>query len=104
MIVDGDGIRPDPKKVEAMRNLPVPTDVPSLRRFVGTVSYFRRFIPRAADILVPLVRLFRKGVEGDLDEGTGRAAFSVADWIHVAGQLPKLPHSRPCPGPGSRER
>ena len=43
-IVDQFGISPDPEKLAAVRNLKVPTDVSGVRRFLGTVGYFRQFI------------------------------------------------------------
>ena len=44
-VIDEQGIKPDQKKVEAIRSLPVPTCVREVRSFVGMCSYYRRFIP-----------------------------------------------------------
>ena len=50
-IIDrGGGIRPDPKKVEAIRSLPVPTCVREVRSFIDMSSYYRRFIPKFSEI------------------------------------------------------
>jgi hypothetical protein len=43
-IVDKQGIRPDPKKVEAVQTWPVSKNVHDVRSFLGLVNYFRRFI------------------------------------------------------------
>ena len=43
-IVSGDGIRMDPKKVSAILDLPEPTNVTEIKSFVGSASYYRRFI------------------------------------------------------------
>ena len=44
-IIGKDGIKPDPKKEEAIRSLPIPTCVREVRSFIGMSSYYRRFIP-----------------------------------------------------------
>ena len=47
-LVDANGIRPLPEKVEAIRRVKAPTTVKELQRFLGMVNYYRRFIPKAA--------------------------------------------------------
>ena len=44
-VVNGRGIRPDPNKVQSIRDLPTPTTVKDVRAFIGMCSYFRRIIP-----------------------------------------------------------
>ena len=60
VVVDNEGIRHDPQKLVAVEELRKPTDVPSLRRFLGTVGYFRKFIARFAERSQPLNVLLRK--------------------------------------------
>ena len=59
-VIDQDGIKPDQKKVEAIRALPVPTCVKEVRSFVGMCSYYRRFIPNFSQIAEPIIDLTRK--------------------------------------------
>ena len=47
-LVDENGIRPLPEKVEAIRKVKAPTTIKELQRFLGMVNYYRRFIPKAA--------------------------------------------------------
>jgi hypothetical protein len=56
-IVDKQGIRPDPKKVEAVQTWPVAKNVHDVRSFLGLVNYFRRFIEHYSEIAVPLTNL-----------------------------------------------
>ena len=48
------GIMPLPEKVDAITQLGQPTTVKSLHEFVGMVNFYRRFIPAAAQTMLPL--------------------------------------------------
>jgi hypothetical protein len=59
-IVDKQGIRPYPKKVEAVQTWPIPKNVHDVRSFLGLVNYFRKFIEHYSEIAVPLTNLTRR--------------------------------------------
>lgn len=61
-VVDAVGIRPDPDKVAALVNMPVPTSVSALRSFLGLANYYRRWIKGFAKYAAPLYRLLKKEV------------------------------------------
>ena len=61
-IVSPEGLRCDPKKVEAVLNWPVPSSTKEVRSFLGFASYYRKFLPNFSDIAEPLHRLTRKHV------------------------------------------
>ena len=50
-IITQEGIKPDSKKVEAIRTLAPPTSVRELRGFIGICSYYKRFIPKFSAIV-----------------------------------------------------
>ncbi len=62
-MVNAEGVTIDDDKVQAVKDLPVPTDVTGIRSFMGMLNYFRQFIPDFAAKSEPLNRLTRKGVE-----------------------------------------
>ena len=43
-IISKDGLKPDPKKLEAVREFPKPKNVKGIRQFLGLTGYYRRFI------------------------------------------------------------
>ena len=59
-IVTDKGVAADPRKIEAVRAFPTPTDLKHLQSFQGLASYYRRFIPNFAKIANPLHALTRK--------------------------------------------
>jgi hypothetical protein len=59
-IMDKQGIRPDPKKVEAVQTWLVSKNVHDVRSFLGLVNYFRSFIEHYSEIAVPLTNLTKK--------------------------------------------
>ena len=52
--VSPEGLKPTSQKVEDIRNFPELTDSKSLRRFLGMINFYRKLIPQAADVLLPL--------------------------------------------------
>ena len=57
-LVNKEGIKTVPKKVEAIRDYPEPTKakdpVQALERFLGLYVFYHRFVPKAAELLRPL--------------------------------------------------
>ena len=47
-------------KVEAVLKMPPPTDVSSLKSFLGSVQFYGKFIPNLASMAEPLYRLTKK--------------------------------------------
>ena len=59
-IVSGNGLAVDPAKVKLVNDWEPPTDVGTVRSFVGLVQYFKRFIKDLSTILVPMTNLTKK--------------------------------------------
>lgn len=52
--VSKEGSRPSPEKVEAINNFTRAETAKQLRRFLGMINFYRRFIPKAAEAQAPL--------------------------------------------------
>lgn len=53
-VVDARGLRTDPEKVQAILNFPTPSCRKDLKRFLGTATWYRRFVPNFSTIAGPL--------------------------------------------------
>jgi hypothetical protein len=62
-IVSRDGIRIDPKRVEAIETLAVPRNVKEIQSFLGKINFLRRFVPNFAEIVKLITDMLRKNSE-----------------------------------------
>lgn len=58
-IISEEGLKPNMKKVECIRNYPEPKNLKDLRAFLGLSGYYRRFVKDYAKIAKPLARVLR---------------------------------------------
>ena len=59
-VVDRDGIRPNPDKVQAIREVRPPKNVSDVRRFLGMSNHLAKFTPNLAEKTKPLRELLIK--------------------------------------------
>ena len=60
-LISKQGIQTDPKKTQVVKDWPKPETLHDVRSFVGFCSYYRRFIPKFAELAKPLHKLSEKG-------------------------------------------
>jgi hypothetical protein len=58
--ISHNGISASPGKVQAVKNYPVPKTTRDVRAFLGLASFYRRLVPRFADLAKPLTELTKK--------------------------------------------
>lgn len=58
-VISKDGVKPDPKKLEAARHFPRPKTPRNIKQFLGLAGYYRRFIPNFSRIAKPLTTLLK---------------------------------------------
>ncbi|CAB0043171.1 unnamed protein product [Trichogramma brassicae] len=59
-VLDSSGLRIDSERVRPLHDYPTPRNVKQVRRLLGMVGWYSRFIKMRAEIKVPLARLLRK--------------------------------------------
>ena len=71
-ILKAGGVAMDTRKVAAVVNWPVPSNVAEVRQILGLVGYYRRFLAQFAEVTEPLTRLLSPEVQwqwGKLQQG-----------------------------------
>ena len=53
-LISGEGIKPLPEKLESIKEMPPPTTPKEVKQFLGLIGYYRKFVPRFADVARPL--------------------------------------------------
>jgi len=66
-VISERGIEVDKAKIETVEKLPPPTDIKSLRSFLGHAGFYRRFIKDFSKITKPLTKLLQKDVKYTFD-------------------------------------
>ena len=59
-LISAHGISPLPDKLDTIKNMPAPKDMKEIKQFLGLTGYYRKFVPRFADISRPLTQLTKK--------------------------------------------
>ncbi|XP_055590803.1 uncharacterized protein K02A2.6-like [Uranotaenia lowii] len=71
-IVNASGLRPDPAKVEAIVKMPAPTDVSTLRSFLGAVNFYAKFVREMHTLRRPLDALLKQDVKFEWNQDCQR--------------------------------
>ena len=62
-IINKNGTRLNPHKIDAINELPEPKDLKQLQSFLGGINYYSKFIPNMSEIALPLYCLLEKDTE-----------------------------------------
>ena len=62
-VLTKNGLKADPRKIEAVKNMKSPDNIKALKRFLGMVSYLQKFLPDISSKTESLRMLDRKNVD-----------------------------------------
>ena len=62
-LISAEGIQPLPEKLESITKMPAPKNPKEVKQFLGLVGYYRKIVPRFADISRVLTHRTKKDVE-----------------------------------------
>lgn len=86
-IISKEGLKIDPDKVNAAMKFKEPTDKKHLQRFLGCVTYLRKFLPNLSAITEPMRRLLRADAKWDWTNEQSEAFNYVKKLISEAPVL-----------------
>lgn len=66
-VICKDGVKPNPDKIAAIQRYPLPKTTTEIKRFLGLLGYYRKFIPNFAKLTKPLTQCLKKGSKITLD-------------------------------------
>ena len=86
-LITANGMMPDPRKIDAIVGMPMPTDVAGVRRLLGTVQYLGKFVQGRSELTAPLRELIRKDNEFDWSESHTKAVQAIHAKLNTAPVL-----------------
>ena len=82
------GIAPIEEKIEKfLNNIKLPTSVKSLQQYIGFVQFYRRYIPKLAEKLVPQYKLIPIDVKDELTQVHKDAIFDINETVASAAKM-----------------
>ncbi|CAK1590747.1 unnamed protein product [Parnassius mnemosyne] len=59
-ILSNEGVKPNPDKIRAVHEFPIPKSCKDIKAFLGLTGYYRQFIPNFSKLTKPLTSLLKK--------------------------------------------
>ena len=91
-LVSEKGFEPLPEKLESIRKMPAPRTAKEVKQFLGLIGYYRKFVPRFADISRPLTKLTRHNVSFEWTDQCGKAFNHLCEMLM---EYPSLRYPNP---------
>ena len=93
-VITQDGLQPDPAKIEAIKEIPSPTDVTGVQRLNGFVNYLAKFLPGLSGVMEPIRQLTRKNVSWNWSNTQERALEKMKILVSEAPVLCFYDHAK----------
>ncbi|KAI8498512.1 hypothetical protein Bbelb_237140 [Branchiostoma belcheri] len=89
-----DGLKPDPKKIEAITGMKPPANKAEVMTMLGMVNYLAKFTPNLSEVTAPIRELLRDDVEFVWDDKRERAFSDTKKVVAEASTLSYYDPSR----------
>lgn len=88
-VICQDGLKPDPDKVQGIKEMPTPTSKQDLKRLLGMVNYLQKFAPNLSEVTAPMRDLLKEGNQFRWDEQVQGCSFKRVKEILSAAPVLK---------------
>lgn len=75
-VITDKGVKPNPKKIEAVQKYPIPRTPTQIKAFLGLTGFYRKFIKDYAAIAKPLTACLKKDCKINIQDKNYRNAFN----------------------------
>ena len=83
-LLSEEGIQPLPEKLESIAKMPRPKNQKEVKQFLGLIGYYRKFVPRFADISRVLNKLTRKDEDFEWTPECDKCFNMLKDYLQEA--------------------
>ena len=80
-IINKEGRKPDPRRTDAIKNMPAPDNVAKLQSFLGLAQYYGIYIPKMYELRAPLNELLKKNVKWVWTEDCEKAFKKIKNYL-----------------------
>lgn len=74
-ILTADGIKPNPNKIQIIKNLKLPTSQKQIKSFLGVTGYYRKFVKDYSKVAFPLIKYLKKNSKINQNDPNYISAF-----------------------------
>ncbi len=86
-LLTADGLKPDPEKVAAIKNMHRPQNRTELQQYLGMVTYSGKFLPQLSNVTAPLRLLLEKTAEWCWEEAHQRSFEELQTMVSETATL-----------------
>jgi len=82
-VISREGIKPNPNKIKAVKNYPIPKTCKEIKAYLGLLGYYRKFIPNFAKLMKSLANCLRKGNKININDENFKESFEESKTLLV---------------------
>lgn len=90
-VVTPEGIKPNPAKINAVEQYPMPQTVKQIKSFLGLIGYYRRFIDNFAKVVSPMTKCLKKGAKLNTKDPDYVSSFNLCKELLVNAPILAYP-------------
>jgi hypothetical protein len=91
-VITKDGIRPNPDKIKAILEFPIPKNEKQIKQFLGMTGYYRKLVKSYAKIAQPMTNALRKTERIDTNNPDYKESFENLKTAITSDPVLKLPN------------